>query len=180
MNRGIIIAAAALALLTGCKKASLQNAYNNQETKIESFISAQVAKADTMRVVHNQGSHRAIIAEGEGEELSSTGNVAFYYAGYVFTGSTLSNSNLFTTNSRDVAKAAGWTGEGDEYEPVTLSLKDDTMLDGLRHGLEGVRAGEECYILFSGKYAFGLKKFGTIPANSALAYHVWVESLSND
>ena len=54
------------------------------------------------------------------------------------------------------------------------------MVTGLRNGLVGVKGGEECYILFSGKYGFGNKQSGTIPANSALVYHVWVESLSNE
>ena len=35
-------------------------------------------------------------------------------------------------------------------------------------------------LLFSGKYGFGNKPFGTIPANSALLYKIWVESISND
>ena len=64
--------------------------------------------------------------------------------------------------------------------PVMLNLGEDELVEGLRNGLRGVRGGEECYILFSGKYGFGKKAFGTIPANSALAYHVWVESVSND
>jgi FKBP-type peptidyl-prolyl cis-trans isomerase len=47
-------------------------------------------------------------------------------------------------------------------------------------GLEGVKAGEECEIIFSGKYGFGNKAFGMIPAKSALLYKIWVVSISND
>jgi FKBP-type peptidyl-prolyl cis-trans isomerase len=43
-----------------------------------------------------------------------------------------------------------------------------------------VKGGEECQILFTGKYGFGNKAFGIIPANSALVYKIWVESISND
>ena len=61
-----------------------------------------------------------------------------------------------------------------------LDMKNDQMLEGLRNGLLGVKAGEECEILFSGKYAFGKKPFGIIPANSALAFKIKIEGLSNN
>lgn len=51
------------------------------------------------------------------------------------------------------------------------------MIEGLRNGLEGVRAGEECYIVFSGKYGYGNKVHGNIPVNSALLYHIRVLSV---
>ena len=35
-------------------------------------------------------------------------------------------------------------------------------------------------IIFSGKYGFGKKTFGIIPANSALLYKIWVHSISNE
>ena len=40
--------------------------------------------------------------------------------------------------------------------------------------------GEECYVLFSGKLGFGSRIVGTIPRNSALAYHLWIKSVSNN
>jgi FKBP-type peptidyl-prolyl cis-trans isomerase len=43
-----------------------------------------------------------------------------------------------------------------------------------------VKAGEECEILFCGKYGFGNSTFGIIPANSALAFKIWVVSVSNE
>ena len=59
-------------------------------------------------------------------------------------------------------------------------MGSDTMVKGLRNGLVGVRAGEECEIIFSGKYGFGRKAFGIIPANSALLYKIWVHSISHE
>ena len=52
-------------------------------------------------------------------------------------------------------------------------------MEGLRKGLLGVKAGEICYIVFSGKYGFGDEIIGSIPANSALIYQIWVESLTD-
>ena len=47
------------------------------------------------------------------------------------------------------------------------------------NGLYGVKAGQECYILFNGKYGFGNKPVGTVSANAALLYHIWVQSIQN-
>ena len=54
------------------------------------------------------------------------------------------------------------------------------MLDGLKNGLIGVQAGEECEILFTAKYGYGNRTFGIIPANSALLYKIWVIGVSNE
>ena len=69
--------------------------------------------------------------------------------------------------------------EGTIYEPVVISLSDDTVLEGLRYGLKGAQKGEECVVLFSGKHGYGKQKVGTIPANAALAFHIWVLDIEN-
>lgn len=78
-------------------------------------------------------------------------------------------------------KAAGWTlSDKDAFKIETINLREQSIAEGLRNGLIGVKGGEECIILFSGKYGFGNNNLGTIPANSALAWHIWVESISNE
>ncbi len=54
---------------------------------------------DTLRVIYNGGAARLVTKEGEGEEVRENGSIAFYYAGYIFSGS-ISASNLFTTNHK--------------------------------------------------------------------------------
>ena len=71
-------------------------------------------------------------------------------------------------------------GSGLSTDPVTLELDKADIVEGLRMGLFGVKKGQECYIIFSGKYGFGSKPIGTIPANSALLYHIWVENIENN
>ena len=93
----------------------------------------------------------------------------------------ISTSNLFATNREAIAKAAGWTlSDKDAFKIETINLREQSIAEGLRNGLIGVKGGEECIILFSGKYGFGNNNLGTIPANSALAWHIWVESISNE
>ena len=173
--------------VTSCSKTNLKTTWSAQEDKIESFINSLPKEEDKENpdapyvkdIVRNGGSNRVILKEGTGEGLKKGGSVTFYYAGYVFTGN-LSASNLFATNNSAQAEAAGWeVNEGDyTAKTVTLDNSKGSMIEGLRKGLEGVKAGEVCYIIFSGQYGFGKKPFGVIPGNSALAYQIWVESVS--
>jgi FKBP-type peptidyl-prolyl cis-trans isomerase len=87
---------------------------------------------------------------------------------------------LFSTNHEATAVAAKWNLTDPDYNLLEINLNDARLLEGVRNGLIGVRAGEECEILFSGKYGFGNTTFGIIPANSALAFKIWVVSVSND
>ena len=134
---------------------------------------------DSLRVVYNNGSTRLVWDEGTGPMLEPDGSVSFYYAGYTFSGS-ISKQNLFVTNHQATAEASGFALTDPDYELYEVNLGETELIEGLRNGLEGVRAGERCDILFSGKYAFGNTTFGTIPANSALLYKIWVIGVSND
>jgi hypothetical protein len=119
------------------------------------------------------------LKEGEGEELDRKGFVSFYYAGYTFNGS-FSASNLFVTNHQATAEQAGWNLTDADYQIYEISMNDAKLTQGLRDGLLGVKAGEECEILFSGKYGFGNDVFGIIPANSAQLWKIWVVGVTND
>jgi len=187
MNRTVrIIGILAISLMAGsCVKEQLEVTYNKQETQIDQYITRNSTVkndeggTDTLRVVHNGGSNRLVKTEGTGEELQAGGHVGFYYAGYVFSGS-VSASNMFGTNHQATAEQAGWNLTDPDYALMEINITDAELLDGLRKGLTGVRAGEECEILFSGKYGFGNKTFGMIPAKSALLYKIWVVSVTND
>ncbi|MBO4760318.1 MAG: FKBP-type peptidyl-prolyl cis-trans isomerase [Bacteroidales bacterium] len=180
-SRHIIILSVMSCLLASCTKEQIKEKYNTQEERIEQFIQNQIAQDKSRSVVYNKGSQRLILKEGEGEALNEKGTISFYYAGYVFSGNSISNDAMFATNNKDIAESVKWNvSDTTAFEIKTLTLSEGDMVTGLKNGLVGVKGGEECYILFSGKYGFGNKQSGTIPANSALVYHVWVESLSNE
>lgn len=168
--------------LASCTGQSLQQTYDAQEKKIDSFIEAQTKDKEDAHVEYNGGSVRLVIQEGTGDAvLSDKGTVSFYYAGYLFTGSTPSSANLIATNRKESADAAGWQLTDESvYGVTTVSLEEGTLIKGLQNGLAGVREGEECWILFSGKYGYGKKAIGSVPSKSAQIYHIWVESISND
>jgi FKBP-type peptidyl-prolyl cis-trans isomerase len=185
MNR-LISYTAALAVLflgTSCVKEKLEQTYTNQESKIDAYIESNrytnSDKTESLRVVYNGGSTRLVRVEGVGDELKAHGTVAIYYAGYVFT-SGKNKSSLFITNHEDTAKEAGWTLTDENFELLQINMAETELVEGLRHGLMGVKSGERCEILFSGKYGFGNTIIGIIPANSALLYEIWVEAVSND
>ena len=173
-------------LAAACNKEAVQLAYDKQETNIAKFVESQLSKDEAATVTYKNGTVRIVLHDTLGREgifadtLRMGGTVSFYYAGYTLTGNNVSSSNLFATNHKKTADAAGWNiSDTTAFKIQTITL-DDRLLDGLQRGLEGVRNQNECYILFSGKYAYGSHAQGTIPARSALVYHVWVNSISND
>lgn len=172
--------AAAVSVLS-CTSESIKNTYAGQESRIEAFIQKQLNAVENSYVVSNSGSERIVLVPGEGDGLTEDGTVSFRYAGYVFNSGNLSASNLFATNDRQTAEEAGWSLDIENpYEPVTVRLSGAGFVKGLKNGLLGVRTGEESIILFSGKYGFGGKALGTIPANAAIAYRIRVESVENE
>ncbi|MGM9738142.1 MAG: FKBP-type peptidyl-prolyl cis-trans isomerase [Candidatus Cryptobacteroides sp.] len=164
-----------------CKKEERKSQISRQETNIETFINNTLSKIDTAYVVNNRGVSRLVVVPGKGDSLDAGGTVSFYYAGYIMNSSSISSMNMFATNNKDVALSQKWeVSDTSAFDIMTLNLSGSELVEGLKRGLEGVKGGQECYILFSGNYGFGKKPLGTIPANAALAYHVWVESISND
>lgn len=164
---------------SSCMKEKIEATYNKQEDSISKYIESALSKNEEYTSVNNNGSNRITLVQGTGEELKSNGTLTFYYAGYTFEGS-FNNANLFSTNRKASADDSGWNLSEGNYDALTMNLKDDKFLPGLRSGLTGVKAGEECEIVFSGKYGFGNKPFGIIPANSALLYKIWVVSITNE
>ena len=168
-----------VAIISGsCVKDKLETTYSKQETQIDTYLSRNsVSGTDTLAIEYNNGSARLVRKEGEGDRLTENGAVSFYYAGYIFTSSP---STLFATNHQETAEKAGFNVTDPDYEILEADMRDTRLLDGVRNGLIGVRAGEECEILFSGKYGFGNEIFGIIPANSALLFKIWVVGVSNE
>lgn len=188
-----------------CVKDKLEETYSRQETQIDTYLTrnrvvkrdsiqiiitpnaddptkndttkVKVEWEDTLDVVYNNGAARLIKTEGTGPELTENGAVSFYYAGYIFSSSP---STLFATNHRETAEGANFELTDADYELIEADMTKARMIDGLRNGLIGVRSGEECEIVFSGKYGFGDEVFGTIPVNSALLYKIWVVGVSNE
>ena len=181
MNRIIKTTVILLAMIMtcSCMKTKLETTYNNQESKIDSYISTLIQKDTSYRYVRNGGGNRLVTKEGEGEDRTKDGYVSFYYAGYTFNGS-FSQSGLFVTNHQATAEQANWNLTDADYALYETNLGEAKLIQGLKDGLLGVRAGEECQILFSGKFGFGDENFGIIPAKSALLYKIWVVGVAND
>lgn len=166
--------------LLSCTKEEREKMYADQEKKIENFVEAQKKSNPEIRVEYNNGSTRVIVTEGNGLELNARGKVTVLFAGYDFTSGNLSAQTMFATNNYEFAMANKWNlSDEDLFGAIELDLKDKNIIEGLVNGLEGVREGEECYILFAGKHAFGKDQLGTIPANAPLAYRIWVQTIEN-
>lgn len=180
MKGGVCLFLCALAALSvlSCGKASREATYASQETKIASYIES-ATKTEGVTFVNNDGAYRIVYAEGSGDALQANGLLSFYYATYIFNGSK-SISNLMATNHKETATTAGWdVSDASRFEALTVSLDEADFVEGLKRGLVGVKADQEADIVFSGRYGFGPKTYGQIPANSALLYEIWVVAVTN-
>ena len=188
-----------LCMIAGsCVKEKLETIYKKQDTQIDTYLSSNnTAKrdstiiaedgstrdttwTDTLNIIYNKGAARLVKKEGSGPALSENGAVSFYYAGYIFKGSSVSAANLFATNHQQTAESSNFTLTDPDYSLLEVNMAETDLLEGLRNGLVGVRSGEECEILFNAKHGYGNRTFGMIPVNSALLYKIWVVGVSND
>lgn len=174
----IVSAFAAILFSTSCSK-SLEGSFNKQEENIEAIVASLTKSQSPDTLTYRNGSVRVMLVQGSGEPLSKNGKVSFWYEAYRITGETLNANDLLATNSKELAESVGFPISDSTILAVkTLDLSGDGVVEGLRNGLVGVRSGEECVVLFSGRHGFR-KRAGTLPANSALAYHLLIESVSN-
>lgn len=163
-----------------CTGESVRLTYSNQADRIDDYVKRQLEANPDMRAVVNNGIVRLVESEGEGEELKENGTVRFLYAGYDFSSFSISNNNLFATNSTVVAEEAGWNiSDSTLFGEKTISLAEKALIDGLQKGLVGVKENEVCCIIFPGDRGFGGKALGTIPAYAPLAYRFWIEKIEN-
>ena len=172
------VSLAALAL--SCSKSEIQNAYSQQDKDIESIVSSLAPEGSEATVDYLDGAVRVTVKHGEGDALGKSGTVSFFYAGHRITGTSLNVENLFATNNRELAETYAWTvADTTVFKEVTVDLSKESLVKGLKKGIVGVKSGDECYILFNGKLGFGNHTTGKVPANSGLAYHLWITGVTD-
>lgn len=144
----------------------------SQESSIDSYITSHFRDST---VIRNNGSNRVVISRDLTKDSLSFGDsLHFYYAGYVFTSSP---SSLFATNVESVAKASSFVLTDQDFSVKKILFTESSMISGLVYGLQNVREGEHCVLLFSSRYAFYNSKVYNIPKLSALAYEIWVDKI---
>ncbi len=87
-TRILVSALLLAAIVPACNKASVQLAYDKQETNIAGFVEAQRKADTTATVTYKDGTVRVVLHDTlrrEGlmaDTLRTGGTVSFYYAGY--------------------------------------------------------------------------------------------------
>lgn len=177
----LIFLSTIMALLSAsCGKKQMDSLYDRQEGFIEAITTNLTNDNPDATVEQKDGIVKITVAHGDGAALGENGSLAFYYAGYYLSSSRLDNSNLFVTNYEELANSARWAiSDTTSFEIMTLRLDESDIVEGLKKGLPGVKGGDECYILFNGKHGYGKKKIAKVPSNAALAWHLWVKSVSD-
>ncbi len=177
----ILVTMAAIALANACEKTETKDAYTKQDSNIEAIVGSLAPESSDATVDYIDGTVRVTVEHGDGNELGDGGTVSFFYAGYLITGSSISASNLFVTNNKEFAESSNWTvSDTSVFKVSTINLSKDKIVKGLKKGLPGVKSGDECYILFNGKYGFGKHTTGKVPGNSALVYHLWISDVADN
>lgn len=166
-------------VLFSCSKEEEKSAFAAQEKRINAFVEDSLNAHPEYKVIKNKHITKLIVKEGIGEPANGKSEIAIFYIAYTFPSKAPSLNNLLSTNIKEIAERANWTIEQDEntFGVKTIIPDKDELVQGLKEGLEGVKEGEECYILFSGKYGYGSNKIGIIPTCSALMYHIFVEAV---
>lgn len=177
MSKGpaIILLTLAAAVIAACS-ADESNDYSTQIARIEQYLDKELAKDTTVYWVKNEGSFRMTRKNGFGEALKRGDTLLFTYTGYNFSSYDIRDANIFVTNDSTV-KWALTDSSLVKNAPARAALGEDSLLEGLTLGLEGIKAGETCEILFPSALGFGSKVIGTIPANCPLAYKVKAEKI---
>ena len=111
-----------------------------------------------------------------GDKLSIT------YSAYIFTGSKPTTSSLFATNDPDEISSLEALGLNPEYGwptgPVEITIGSADLLESLDVALEGCREGDKVEVYLTFEAGYGNKYFGVVPAKSALAWFITIESVT--
>ncbi len=151
-----------------CAKQDRENTITSQEGAIDSYISS----LENVEVVRNGGSNRVIVTPGNNNLVVERGDSLYIrYAGYRFS---RGKGGIFATNDPVVAIESGFPCL---RTPEKIKLGATELVEGLDFGLEGVKEGEYCYIIFSAKYGYGNVELYNIPKLTPLFYEVWVDKV---
>lgn len=163
-----ILLAALVIPFSFCTKQDKENTIINQEAEIDKYLSS----LQGAEIIRNGGSNRAVINYGaEGIQAEKGDSLYIRYAGYIFSNG---KGVLFATNDPTVAKKNGFPMQ---ETPEKIKLGTTELVSGLELGLEGVKQGEYCYIIFSAKYGFNNTSVFNVPKLTPLFYEVWVDKV---
>ena len=165
LKKTLYILIALQLLFVSCSKEDRNAQVVSQEEAIDSYISSLTEKT----VVRNGGSNRVVIASGADGKVAQVGDS--FSSG---------KGALFFTNDTAVARANNFKTSGLRIE---TKLGDNSLMPGLRNGLQGVTEKEHCYIIFSSKYGYGNSQVYNVPKMTPLFFDIHIDKIirnSND
>ena len=113
-------------------------------------------------------------------EVTGRSKVTLTFRFYAFSFANITDSTVpFYTNDplyeRALYEQLGLTPGAWKFEPVTLDLASDRILNGLRLALIGCRGGDEVEAYMTYNEAYGDDYFSVIPRESAVAMFFTIE-----
>jgi len=173
----LVIALSAIFLLGSCNT-SKEDIYTKQMTGIMSYLDAECLKDTTLQTYYTtiDGSNRLTRLQGSDIELTTGDTLDFIFTGYTFNDFKITESNIFTTNDSTVTWPVSDSSRV-RNAPYRIVYGQGNLFAGLNLGLRGIHDKEQCEIIFPSALGTGPSHIGTIPANTALAFKVRVDSI---
>ena len=170
MVRKIFFICLAALVALSCDKEDRKNTYASQESLIDSYVTSLGAE---YTVVLNGGVARVIVTEApsSASTLQKGDSLYIHYSGYVFSHG---KGSLFATNNVTVAEENGFVTDGKSFG---IKYGSTALVKGLTMGLDGIKEGEHCYIIFSARYGYGNQQMGNIPKMTPLFFDIVAEKI---
>jgi len=149
-------------IFCSCNKDNGSDDIITQNEEISQWLESEMEAHQDYSSAYKDGVIRLTTVKGSGEGLAESDSLTFNYSLSAFSKGSISSTKYFSNMDED---------------PARIEFGRDKLLKGLEMGLEGVREGECCYIVFSSDFGYGRQRAGTIPANTALAYEIKVVSI---
>lgn len=152
MKKYLFLLLVVTAALGGCKKDDTFDAEAQASTddqKIQAFI-----KANNLTMTKDvAGFYYQIVTPGTGAYPTASANVTVSYVGKLLDGTQFDANDAFTTAMSGVVR--GWT-----------------------LGLQRVSVGGTIYLIIPSAMGYGNADYGSIPANSVLAFKITLKSIN--
>jgi FKBP-type peptidyl-prolyl cis-trans isomerase len=165
----IVLIAASIIFLSGCKDSMIEENRVANELAIEKFLTSNSIPYNK----HN-GVYFSILRNGYGYQVMPGDSVAFWYVGRTLKG------NIFDTNIREIALDEGIDQTSREFNPIEIVAGNDNLLQGLSLGIPLCREGQWNSLYFASTLGYGDIQAGTVEPWSPLAFDVFIIYVKNE
>lgn len=166
----ILYATILVAALTSCENPLVTENNADADASIETYIEGK-----GWTYTKENGVYHVTTAPTYSYEVNYGDQVTFMYVAQTF-----KKSFIFDTNIKSIAKANNLDTTIRSFDPLTVVMGEDNLLEGLHYGLLMCRMGQTSSIYFNSSFAYGDGWFGVVPPWSSLVFDVQIVGLTGE